>query len=61
MPDESVIVNRARGALLDYDAVCDALDSGRIRGAGFDVLPEEPISAGSRLLRLLLHLGSGPR
>ena len=28
MPAGSVIVNCARGALLDYDAVCDALDSG---------------------------------
>lgn len=40
----------ARGALLDYDAVCDALDSGQLSGAGFDVFPEEPLPAGSRLL-----------
>lgn len=50
LPPGSVIVNCARGALLDYDAVCDALDSGHLFGAAFDVFPEEPIPAGSRLL-----------
>lgn len=50
MPSGSVIVNCARGALLDYDAVCDALDTGHLFGAAFDVFPQEPIPAGSRLL-----------
>lgn len=50
MAPGSVIVNCARGALLDYDAVCDALDSGHLFGAAFDVFPEEPIPAGARLL-----------
>ncbi|NGO79541.1 2-hydroxyacid dehydrogenase [Streptomyces sp. YC504] len=50
MPRGSVLVNCARGALLDYDAVCDAIDSGQLSGAGFDVFPEEPVPAGSRLL-----------
>ncbi|GAA3553137.1 2-hydroxyacid dehydrogenase [Nonomuraea rosea] len=51
MPRGSVLVNCARGALLDYDAVCDALDSGHLFGAAMDVFPEEPIPADSRLLR----------
>ncbi|MER6947156.1 2-hydroxyacid dehydrogenase [Nonomuraea sp. NPDC000554] len=51
MPPGSVIVNCARGSLLDYDALCDALDSGHLFGAAVDVFPEEPIPAGSRLLR----------
>jgi D-3-phosphoglycerate dehydrogenase len=51
MPVGSVLVNCARGALVDYDAVCDALDSGHLHGAAFDVFPEEPIPPGSRLLR----------
>lgn len=51
MPSGSVIVNCARGALLDYDAVCDALETGHLFGAAFDVFPQEPIPAGSRLLR----------
>jgi len=50
MPDGAVLVNCARGALVDYDAVCDALDTGHLFAAAFDVFPEEPIPAGSRLL-----------
>jgi D-3-phosphoglycerate dehydrogenase / 2-oxoglutarate reductase len=51
MPRGGVLINCARGSLVDYDAVCDALDSGRLFAAGFDVYPEEPIPADSRLLR----------
>jgi D-3-phosphoglycerate dehydrogenase len=50
MPPRSVLVNCARGALVDYEAVCDALDSGHLAGAGFDVFPAEPVPAGARLL-----------
>ncbi|GAA3310925.1 2-hydroxyacid dehydrogenase [Streptomyces cinereospinus] len=50
MPRGSVLVNCARGALVDYDAVCDALDSGQLAGAACDVFPVEPVPAGSRLL-----------
>jgi D-3-phosphoglycerate dehydrogenase len=51
MPEGSILVNCARGSLLDYDALCDALDSGHLFGAAVDVFPQEPIPAGSRLLR----------
>jgi D-3-phosphoglycerate dehydrogenase len=51
MPPGSVLINCARGTLVNYDAVCDALDSGHLWGAGFDVFPEEPIPANSRLLK----------
>lgn len=50
MPAGSVLVNCARGSLVDYDAVCDALDDGHLFGAAFDVFPTEPIPVGSRLL-----------
>lgn len=50
MPTGSIIVNCARGALLDYDAVLDSLESGHLFGAAFDVFPEEPIPDTSRLL-----------
>lgn len=50
MPPGGILVNCARGSLVDYDAVCDALDSGHLFGAAFDVFPEEPVPAGSRLL-----------
>jgi D-3-phosphoglycerate dehydrogenase len=51
MPANSALINCARGALVDYEAVCDALDGDHLWGAGFDVFPEEPIPAGSRLLK----------
>jgi D-3-phosphoglycerate dehydrogenase / 2-oxoglutarate reductase len=51
MPSGSVLINCARGSLVEYEAVCDALDSGHLWGAGFDVFPEEPVPANSRLLR----------
>ncbi|MFI8997439.1 2-hydroxyacid dehydrogenase [Streptomyces sp. NPDC053542] len=50
LPEGAVLVNCARGALLDYDAACDALATGRLSAAGFDVFPEEPVPAGSPLL-----------
>ncbi|MEU6418100.1 2-hydroxyacid dehydrogenase [Streptomyces spiralis] len=50
MPPGGVLVNCARGSLVDYDAVCDALDAGRLFGAAFDVYPVEPLPADSRLL-----------
>lgn len=50
MPAGSVLVNCARGSLVDYGAVCDALDSGHLFAAAFDVFPEEPIPKDSRLL-----------
>lgn len=50
MPPGGFLINASRGSLVDYDAVCDALHSGHLRGAGFDVFPDEPIPADSPLL-----------
>ncbi|MEU4546698.1 2-hydroxyacid dehydrogenase [Nonomuraea dietziae] len=50
MPRGSVLVNCARGSLVDYEAVCDALESGQLFAAAFDVFPEEPLPKDSRLL-----------
>lgn len=41
MKDGVVIVNTARGALLDTNAVIDGLDSGKIAGLGLDVIEDE--------------------
>jgi D-3-phosphoglycerate dehydrogenase len=51
MPAGSVLINCARGGLLDYEALCDALDSGRLLAAGLDTYAEEPPPPGSRLFR----------
>lgn len=42
MRDDSVLVNTARGALVDCEALASAIAEGEIAGAGLDVLSEEP-------------------
>jgi D-3-phosphoglycerate dehydrogenase len=37
-----IIINSARGSLIDEEAMISALDNGTIAGAGLDVLPSEP-------------------
>lgn len=45
------LVNVARGAFIDEEALADALDSGELAGAALDVLTDEPPDPSSRLLR----------
>lgn len=66
LPPGAVLVNCARGGLVDTDALCDALESGRLRGAALDVFAVEPPPAGSRVLRapnvvLTPHLAGASR
>lgn len=42
MPDRSYLVNTARGAVVDATAIPEAIRSGKLAGAGIDVLPVEP-------------------
>ncbi|HET7369605.1 MAG TPA: phosphoglycerate dehydrogenase [Gammaproteobacteria bacterium] len=44
MKPGGVFLNLSRGHVVDIDALREAIDSGRIRGAGIDVFPEEPYS-----------------
>jgi D-3-phosphoglycerate dehydrogenase len=46
----SYLVNTARGAVVDVDAALGALDRGVLVGLALDVLPVEPVPAGSKLL-----------
>ncbi len=42
MREDAVLINTARGKLIDNDALLAALSAGKIAGAGIDVLSEEP-------------------
>jgi D-3-phosphoglycerate dehydrogenase len=44
MKDGVRILNVARGGLIDYDALLEALRSGKVGGAGLDVFPSEPMT-----------------
>nr|WP_234034661.1 phosphoglycerate dehydrogenase [Corynebacterium antarcticum] len=57
-----IIINAARGGLVDEQALADAITSGQIRGAGFDVYSSEPCTDsplfGLREVVVTPHLGA---
>ncbi len=65
LPDGAILVNAARGALVNDDALIDALTSGRLRAAGIDAYNNEP-NVDPRLTALpntflMPHIGSATR
>jgi glycerate dehydrogenase len=66
MKSSAFLLNTSRGQLLDEAALAEALNSGRIAGAGLDVLSAEPPDPGNPLLRahnclITPHLAWGTR
>lgn len=49
MQPHAIVVNAARGPIVEEPALVDALQSGRIAGAAMDVFEDEPLPAGSPL------------
>ena len=50
MKDGAILLNTARGQVIDEAAVAEALINGKLRGAAMDVVSEEPIRADNPLI-----------
>jgi lactate dehydrogenase-like 2-hydroxyacid dehydrogenase len=66
LPDGAIVVNTARGALVDDDALIDALKRGKLAAAGLDVYNGEPDNIDPRYRELdnvflLPHVGSATK
>lgn len=65
MKDGVILINASRGGVVDEEALCDALDSEKVRAAGLDVFIGEPVPSGRVLkhsnISLTPHIGAATR
>lgn len=66
MKDGSFLFNLGRGGIVDEEALYDALTSGKLAGAGFDVMEQEPPAKDNKLFALdnfsiTCHIGAGTK
>lgn len=64
MKDGAILINTARGGLVDDHALAEAVRSGKLLGAGLDGVENEPLPAGDELLQdpniiVTPHIGGG--
>ena len=64
MKNGVILINVARGGLMDDEAVVNAVNSGKLSGAGIDCVEEEPAKPGSPILEnpniiVTPHVGGG--
>jgi phosphoglycerate dehydrogenase-like enzyme len=66
MKSTGLLINTARGPIVDENAMITALETGKIAGAGLDVYDQEPLPADHKLRRLpntvlMPHVGGRTR
>ncbi len=52
MKEGSILINTARGPIVNTEALCRALDSGKLSAAGLDVFDDDPLDSNSPLRKM---------